>query len=127
MTNYKKESIKVRLKKSMRQISTLLEWSMEDGIETADSMKARGYGDHTRTSYEMYYITFYDKIVGAILCIGLLVSILIVTVQNREFIYYPTIEWNMESTALAAGGMACQMLFFLTPIWLELKKKGKKR
>ena len=39
-----KEALKVRLKKSMRQISCLLEWSMEDSIETADSMKARGYG-----------------------------------------------------------------------------------
>lgn len=36
---------------SLRTISILINWSLENGIETSDSMKCRGYGSCRRTSY----------------------------------------------------------------------------
>lgn len=122
----RKTDIRMQIKKNMRQISSLLEWSMEDGIETADSMKARGYGDHIRTSYDVYKVSSGDKIMGAVLTIFLLVSVCEISVQNRGFLYYPTIAWKVNNLWLTLGGILCQIVFFLTPVWLEIKK-GKRR
>lgn len=47
-------SLSERVKKGMRVISILLSWSMEDALETADSMKARGYGLKNRTTFSLF-------------------------------------------------------------------------
>lgn len=121
-------SLKEKLRRSMRQISVLLEWSMEDGIETADSMKARGYGDGVRSSYEEYSMTIYDNITFVCLIITLAAAIGTVIIQNQEFTYYPTLAWKIENPIASAVGIICQGIFFLTPLWMELlKKRGKRR
>lgn len=43
-----------RVKKSMITIQILLTWSLEEAIQTADSMKSRGYGSGKKTSYHPY-------------------------------------------------------------------------
>lgn len=40
-----------KIKNGLRINTILLSWSMEDGLDTADSMKARGYGSAKRTLY----------------------------------------------------------------------------
>lgn len=123
-----KMSLKEKLGRSMRQVSVLLEWSMEDGIETADSMKARGYGDGARTSYEEYPVTVCDKMMAAFQMIFLPAAIGTVMMQNKEFTYYPTLAWKIEDQTAAVMGIICQGIFFLTPLWMELlKKRGKRK
>lgn len=48
-------AIRSRLKIGMLFIQALLVHSLEEAIQTADSMKARGYGGKNRTSYEYFY------------------------------------------------------------------------
>lgn len=43
-----------RLWQAMRQISTLLDWSLESAVNQADSMKARGYGFRKRTTFHLF-------------------------------------------------------------------------
>lgn len=43
-----------RLRGGGRQLSMLLTWSLESGIEVADSMRARCYGSGRRTAYRKY-------------------------------------------------------------------------
>lgn len=43
-----------RLKKALAVMSTLLGWSLEDTVERADSMKARGYGLRRRTTFHLF-------------------------------------------------------------------------
>lgn len=38
----------------MKRLEVLLTWSLEEGLQTADSMKARGYGTGRRSSYSPY-------------------------------------------------------------------------
>jgi energy-coupling factor transport system permease protein len=47
-------SVKARFRSGVRITSILLGWSMEDGLDTADSMKARGYGAAKRTTFSAY-------------------------------------------------------------------------
>lgn len=41
-------------RRRLGEVSVLLSWSMEDGLDTADSMKARGYGLSRRTSFSVF-------------------------------------------------------------------------
>lgn len=43
-----------KLKKVLRHTSTLLGWSLENTVEQADSMKARGYGIKRRTTFHLF-------------------------------------------------------------------------
>lgn len=58
-----------RVKKGMRVISILLSWSMEDAIETADSMKARGYGLKNRTNFSLFKFDKRDSLVLGVIII----------------------------------------------------------
>lgn len=47
-------SFRQRVTGLMKRLEVLLTWSLEDGLQTADSMKARGYGLGRRSSYSPY-------------------------------------------------------------------------
>lgn len=47
-------SLRSRMSDGMTLLKTLLTWSLEEALQTADSMKARGYGISRRTSYAVY-------------------------------------------------------------------------
>ncbi|MCS1350013.1 energy-coupling factor transporter transmembrane component T [Mechercharimyces sp. CAU 1602] len=42
---------KKRMQRKMKQLEVLLTWSLEEGLQSADSMRARGYGVGRRTAY----------------------------------------------------------------------------
>lgn len=46
--------VRQRLKHAVTLLSSLLTWSLENAIETADSMKSRGYGLPGRTAFSIY-------------------------------------------------------------------------
>lgn len=55
-------SLKGRVKSGMIMIQILLTWSLEEAIQTADSMKSRGYGSGKKTSYQLYQMKKHDWI-----------------------------------------------------------------
>jgi energy-coupling factor transport system permease protein len=57
-----------RLHRAACALSALATWSMESAIETADSMKCRGYGLPGRTSYAPFRLEGRDKL--ALACLG---------------------------------------------------------
>lgn len=56
----KQGSLLKRAKGGMQLIHILLEWSLEEAIQTADSMKARGYGLGKRKYYTPYQFRMSD-------------------------------------------------------------------
>lgn len=48
-------------------LSILVTWALENAIDTADSMKSRGYGLTGRTAFSIYRFDKRDKIMGCIL------------------------------------------------------------
>lgn len=52
--------IKERASNGMNMIQILLTWSLEEAIQTADSMKARGYGVGEKSSYIQYRMQKHD-------------------------------------------------------------------
>lgn len=47
-------SVLTRIKQGIKILSIMVTWMMENAIETADSMKSRGYGLHGRTAFSIY-------------------------------------------------------------------------
>ena len=52
-----------RAKSGITIFSVLITWSLENAIETADSMKSRGYGLPQRSAYSLYQIEGRDQLV----------------------------------------------------------------
>ncbi len=55
--------LRVRLRSTARRLSVLVSWTLERGIDTSDSMSARGYGLRGRTSYNSYVFSVRDAAV----------------------------------------------------------------
>ena len=51
-----------RTKIAVRVLSIVITWSLENAIETADSMKSRGYGLKGRSAFSIYRLEERDKI-----------------------------------------------------------------
>lgn len=49
-----KGTVRQRLRRGVAMVSILVTWAMENAIETADSMKARGYGLPGRAAFSVY-------------------------------------------------------------------------
>lgn len=50
-----------RMEKAVTIMSIMISWALENAIETADSMKSRGYGLPNRTAFSIYSFTDRDK------------------------------------------------------------------
>ena len=84
-----------RIKNGIRIISIMLSWSMENAIETADSMKSRGFGLKGRTAYSIYKFGRRDLIVLIIIAVlGISVSAFAIS-GVIDFNYFPSIKGNL--------------------------------
>ena len=86
-----------RVKVILRILSILITWALEDSIETADSMKARGYGLKNRTTFSIFILEKRDLTMIGWLSILLMICLYGVLRGYTEFYYYPTfteISWS---------------------------------
>lgn len=115
-----------RLQAATRNLSALLTWSMENAIQTADSMKARGYGVRRRTTFHLFAFDTRDALV-----LGLILALTLVCALARSFghgamNYYP----RMDAVVTGPSGLMLYTVFgvlnFL-PTLLEIKEAHKWR
>ncbi|TCS93822.1 energy-coupling factor transporter transmembrane component T [Hazenella coriacea] len=62
----------IQMKHHMQVVMTLTTWSLEEALESADSMHARGYGQRKRSVYEPYDWDRRDSVVVTFLVVSLL-------------------------------------------------------
>lgn len=111
--DYKTGTISQRIRAGSRIISILITWMLENGVDTASSMKARGYGLSSRSSYSSYrfrkedfILTFYILSLSTIMIWSNINSI-------NSFYYYPKIS-NIGVTTTST--LCYIAFFFLTAI-----------
>lgn len=109
-----------RIKNAITILSIMITWSLENAIETADSMKSRGYGLTGRTAFSIYRFDGRDKIVLAWLgfCGFFLVSGWIA--GGFYWRYYPTVQ-GAARTPLTISFYLVELLLCLTPVWMDLQ------
>ncbi len=89
-----------KAKNGMKIISIMTTWALENGIETADSMRSRGYGLPGRTSFSIFRFDTRDYIVIASIIIPTLFAFIMVAIGKIFISYSPLFIMN-ETTPLA--------------------------
>lgn len=89
-------SILRRAKNGLTIFSILVTWALENAIETADSMKSRGYGLPGRTAFSIYRFDRRDKnaLIFLLFCAGYLFAGIGLGVLSWR--YYPSIRGVTE-------------------------------
>ena len=92
--NLSEGSLWHRMKIAVTVLSIMITWSLENAIETADSMKSRGYGLKGRSAFSTYRIEERDKL--ALLFLGFCGVYLVagVMVSAFTFQYFPSIYYS---------------------------------
>ncbi|GIP39395.1 ABC transporter permease [Paenibacillus sp. J31TS4] len=110
--------LRKRMKDGMLLLRVLLTWSLEEALQTADSMKARGYGSSRRSSYTIYRMDGRDRLILTLLA-GLAAATGICRAMGLGVLtVYPRLEPITLSVADGAclGAFTC---FLIIPIILE--------
>ena len=118
---YRDDSLFHAAKGGARVWSGLLTWTLENGIVTADSMAARGYGERRRTLFPRYRFRRADLFL-LLLTVAFTVPVLTVFVQGSltcEF--YPRLILAQPSWQ-ALVGYACYGALAVMPAILEIKE-----
>lgn len=111
----RRERKKQHFKNGVRSASVLVGWSMEESIETADSMRARGYGAKKRTTFSIFKMGRHDVVSLVIICILAVLSIACIIFFGGKFMYYPYLK-GLETNVWAYIPY-CILLFY--PLILE--------
>jgi len=112
-------SIIKRAKSGINILSIMTTWALENSIETADSMKARGYGIAGRTAYSIYKFDKRDKKV--LICI-LLLGIYTLAgnlMGGMNFDFFPSMK-SVNISAFSLSVFAAYLLLCLCPVIIEL-------
>jgi energy-coupling factor transport system permease protein len=110
-----------RARRGVTLLSILITWALENAIDTADSMKSRGYGLPGRTAFTLYRLDSRDKsaLVWLTFCgIYLLAGAMAGGLSWR---YYPTLGGNLTG-AFPLSFQAVYLALCLTPVILDRKE-----
>ena len=110
-----------RIKCALMVFSILVTWSLENAVDTADSMRARGYGLPGRSAFSIFTLTKRDKrllaalsLLGAIVAAGYAAGAL-------SWRYYP----SLKGSGFAPFSSLCYLGYLvlnLIPVILEQKE-----
>lgn len=118
---YQSKSYIERIKSKFRVLSILISYSLESSIETADSMKSRGYGLKGRSSYSIFKFTKNDLfiLISFMIIGGSIVTLMIL--KSTTFYFYPSISNLIYNNLTIPTYILFILLSLLGPI-LELKE-----
>lgn len=106
----------------IRTFDSLLAWGLENSIETADAMCARGYGLPGRTHFSVFTFHRRDAVMlGVILLLGGWIGISWF-LGDFYFAYYPVIV-PVNKTVRAVLGYLVVFVFMMIPALVEIKEK----
>ena len=114
-----KQSMGEKVKNGVSVFSAMLTWSMENAVETADSMRARGYGLPGRTTFSLYRFETGDKCLLCWLLFGILMILISIAKGNTYFQTYPVVKMAPQ-TIPAVLFEVFYFIFCLTPMLLSL-------
>lgn len=109
MLNPEKTKVRDKLNQSIRHVSALLGWSLENTVEQADSMKARGYGVKRRTTFHLFRFESRDVIFLTILIILAGSCFIARSLGYGVMEFYP----RMDKVLSGAGDIVFYLIFLV--------------
>ena len=123
---YKEDNAIDRIRGGLRIMSVMVSWALENGIITADSMTARGYGVGRRTRFSIFSWRRADKI---LLAVALLLGgavIVFMAVGHLAYEWYPQII-TPGASAPAIIAYAAYAALGAVPVYLQIKEENRWR
>lgn len=111
-----------RTKNGVKIISIMITLTLENAIQTADSMKSRGYGLANRTSFSIFKFTKRDT--KLLLIIGVLALYIVLCSKNLGYQYLPIMQ-NIVLSPMNISIFSAYLLLFTVPIFIEISEELK--
>ena len=109
---------KDRVKRTVGQVSMLTTWALENSIETADSMRARGYGLPGRTNYSGFKMRKKDVVMMAFLAVICICLAAGRAAGNMSFYAYPVIMTSVMDMREAAMFIVYSVMCWLPALMM---------
>ena len=102
----------------LRQSTVLMGWAMEDSLETADAMRARGWGAGRRSTYVRYRFCSADA--GAVIALAVagVLCVALAYTATAQYRFYPSL-----SELTAWWGYLPYAMWMLLPTALHLRER----
>jgi len=113
-----------RAKNGITILSIMVTWAFENAIETADSMRSRGYGLAGRTAFSIYRFDRRDR---AALCYLLLCGAYIIVgacFKGVYWRYFPTMK-GVAPGAFPVSMFICYFALCIMPVVINVKEDRK--
>ena len=122
--NPPEKNIIKKAKNAITVLSSVTTWSLENAIETADSMKARGYGTCKRSAFSIFKFDKRDLISLIFMLITGTYTFLGSVFGTMKFSYFPAIKYEAFS-AYNIIGFISYLLLCIYPALIELMEVKK--
>lgn len=110
-----------KIKSHLTIISVLLTWSIENSVDTAASMRSRGFGIRGRTSYSVFKMRKPDVM---LITVSLIFIIFMIILNKKvfEYSYYPYLQ-EISTDTFHIISYVFSALFVLVPTVIELRSR----
>jgi len=117
-------SLMQRISHGIRILSIMVTWALENAIETADSMKSRGYGLPGRTAFSIYRFDKRDKyaMIFILLCTGYIIAGSLS--GGLYYRYFPTIN-GMGAKPYSLSLYICYLALCIAPVIINIMEDRK--
>lgn len=116
---YKEDNIIDKIRGRLLVFGIIVTWSLENGIITADSMTARGYGMGKRSRYSLFRWRKRDVLLAALAAVLFLLTIF--CMQGTACEYYPFFRLSELTLKNLTAYISYGILLFI-PIFIEIKE-----
>ena len=117
-------SIIKRAKNGLSILSIMTTWSLENAIETADSMKSRGYGIPGRTAFSIFTFDKRDKKTLILILLLGTYTLLGNLMGGMYFSYFPSMK-TIEISPFSISVFTAYLLLCICPIIIEIREARK--
>ena len=108
-----------KVKQGIKIISIMITWALENSVETADSMRSRGYGLRGRSHFHTYNFEKRDICVITIMAVCFIWILIGVITKQIFVLYYPLYSINQLSVYSLLSYILYFILCFL-PLFLNV-------
>ena len=123
---YKEDNLIDKMKSGVRVFSIMVTWALENGVITADSMTARGYGIGKRSRFAIFKWEKQDIILLCSSLIFLTAVFAAGATGNFGIEWYPSIVTS-ENSLLKWTGFALFVILCLIPDYMQIKEEARWR
>ncbi len=112
-------SIIKRAKHGLDIVSIMITWSLDNAIETADSMKSRGYGLPKRTAFSIFTFDKRDKGALSFIMLSGIYTLIGSMMGGMYFRYFPSIK-GADFSVFGISVFVSYLLLCVCPVIIEI-------